>query len=78
MKEQSLHKMEAIFGLSIPNNPYKNVLFDHIDGFEFFLIFWVLIQNYLPLLQEWTNAGLPAHGNSHNRPWYALVFTLHQ
>ena len=39
MKEQSLHKMEAIFGLSIPENRYNNLLFDHIDGFEFFLIF---------------------------------------
>ena len=40
MKEQSKHKIEARFGLSMPKNPYNNLLFDQIDGFEYFLIFW--------------------------------------
>ena len=41
MKEQSKHKIEARFGLSMPKNPYNNLLFDHIDGFQFFSIFCV-------------------------------------
>ena len=53
----------------MPKNPYNNLLFDHIDGFEFFLIFWVQILSYLPHLQEGTTAGFPALGSSHNRPW---------
>ena len=68
MKEQSWHKTEARFGLSMPKTPYNNLLLDHIDGFEFFLIFWVQILSYLPLLQEGTTAGFPALGSSHNRP----------
>ena len=53
-------------------NPYKNLLFDHINGIEFFLIFWVQILSFLPLLQEGTTAECPALGSSHNRPclWY--------
>ena len=39
-------------------NPYNNLLFDHINGIEFFLIFWVQTLSYLPLLLE-----------GHNRPW---------
>ena len=53
------------FGLSMPKNPYNNLLFDHIDGFEFFTIFWVQNLSYLPLLQE----GTTWLGSSHNRPW---------
>ena len=53
MKEQSKHKNEAIFWLSIPKNPYNNILFGHKDGFEIFLIFgvqfWVIF-SYLPVL----------------------------
>ena len=61
-------KTEARFGLSMPKNPYINLLFDHIDGFEFFFIFLVQILSYLPLLQEGTAAEFPALGSSHNRP----------
>ena len=50
-------------------NPYNNLLFDHIDGFEFFLIFWVQILSYLPLRQEGTTAMFPVLGSSHNRLW---------
>ena len=32
----------------MPKIPYNNPLFDHINGFESFLIFWVLILSYLP------------------------------
>ena len=39
MKEQSYHKIEAEFGLSMPKNPYNNFLFDHTDGYEFLSIF---------------------------------------
>ena len=53
----------------MPKNPYNNLLFDHIDGFEFFLIFWVPNLSYLPLLQEGTTAEFPALGSSHSRPW---------
>ena len=49
-------------------NPYNNLLFDHIDGFEFFLIFWVQILSYLLLLQEGTTVEFPALSSSHNRP----------
>ena len=68
MEEQSYNKTEARFGFSMLKNPYDNILFDHIDGFEFFLIFWVQILSYLSLLQEGTTAGFPAFGSSHNRP----------
>ena len=57
-------------------NPYNNLLFDHIDGFEFFLIFLVQILSYLPLLQEGTTAEFPALGSSHNRPWLRGIDTL--
>ena len=50
MKEQSKHKIEAKFGLRMPKNPYNNLLFNHIDGFEFFLIFLGPTLSYLPLL----------------------------
>ena len=49
MKEQSYHKTEARFGLSMPKNPYNYLMFDHIDGLKLFLIFWVQILSYLPL-----------------------------
>ena len=52
----------------MPKNPYNNLLFDHINGFEFFLIFWVPTLSNLPLLQEGTTAEFPALGSSHNRP----------
>ena len=68
MKEQSKHKTEARFGLSMPKNPYNNLLFDHIDGFEFSLIFWVQNLSYPPLLQEGTAAKFPSLGSSHKRP----------
>ena len=37
MQEQSKHKIEARFGLSMPKIPYTNLSFDYIDGCEFFL-----------------------------------------
>ena len=76
MKEQSQHKIEARFGLSMPKNPYENLLFDNNDGFEFFSIFWVKIQSYIPLLQEGTIAEFPALGRSHNRPWDQLLLKM--
>ena len=66
MKEQRYHQIQDIFGLSMP---YNNLLFDHIDGFEFFTGFWVPNLSYLPLLHEGTTAQFPALGSSHNRPW---------
>ena len=68
MKEQSKHKIEARFELSMLENPFNNLLFDHIAGSEFFLIFWVQILSYLPLLQEGTTAEFLALYSSHNRP----------
>ena len=65
MKEQSEHTKEGRFGLSMPKNPYSNPLFDHIDGFEIFLIFWVPHLSYLPLFQEGTTAEFLALGSSH-------------
>ena len=52
----------------MPKNPYNNILFEHIDGFEFFLIFWVQNLSYVLLLQKGTAAEFPALGSSHNRP----------
>ena len=48
--EQIKHQIEARFGLSMINNPYNNLLFDHIDGFEFFWTFWgqILSDLFLP------------------------------
>ena len=68
MKEQRKHKIEARFGLCMPKNPYNNILFDHVDGFEFFSFLWVQISSYLPLLQERTTAEFRALSNSHYRP----------
>ena len=45
----------------MPKNPYNNVLFDHIDGFEFFL-------NFLCLNFE-LSSPTPRGDNRHNRPW---------
>ena len=36
----------------MPKNPYNNLLFDHINGFEFFLISLVLILSCLPYLKR--------------------------
>ena len=52
----------------MPENPSNNLLFDHIDGFEYFLIFWIPNLSYLSLLQEGITAEFPALGSSHNRP----------
>ena len=76
MKEQSKHKMETKFELSMLKNPYNNLLFDHIDGFEIFSFFWVQILSYLPLLQEGTTAEFPALGSSHNRPCWKICKIL--
>ena len=57
-------------------NPYNNLLFDHINGFEFFLIFWGEILSYLPLLQEGTAAEFPALRSSHNRPCFIHDYRL--
>ena len=59
MKEQSKHKIEAKYGLSMLKHPYNSLLFDYryIGGFDFFLILWVQILSYLPLLQEGTTAN---------------------
>ena len=46
----------------------NDLLFDHIDGFEFFSILLVSNLNHLPLLQEGTTAKFLALGSSHNRP----------
>ena len=70
MKEQSKHEIEAIFGVSIPKSRYKNLLFEHVDGFEFFSIFWVQILSYL---QEGTTVRFPAIRRSHYRPWFCAV-----
>ena len=35
MKEQNKPNIEARFWDSMPKNPYNNVLFYHIDGFDF-------------------------------------------
>ena len=74
MKEQSKHKTEAKFGLSMPKNRYNNFFIDNVDEFEFFLILWVQILIYLPLLQEGTTAGFPSLGSSHNRPCHQAEF----
>ena len=69
MKEQSKHQIEARFGLRMPKKPYNNLLFDHIDGFQFFSISCVLILSYFPLLQEGTTAEVPVLDSSHNYPF---------
>ena len=69
-----LAQKKARFRLSMPKNPYNNFLFDHIDGFKFFLVFWVQILSYVPLLKEGTTAEFPALGSSHNRPCLCQMF----
>ena len=53
MKEQNSPK----FGLSMPQTPCNNLLHGHINGFEFFQIFLVLILSCFPLPTEGTTAG---------------------
>ena len=53
-----------------PKNPYNNLLFDQIDGFEFFLIFCIQILSYASLHQEGPTAEFPALGSSCNWPWF--------
>ena len=36
-------KIEVLSGLIMPRNPCKNLLFHHIDGFDFFLVFFCSI-----------------------------------
>ena len=55
------------FGLSTAKNHY-NVLFAHIDGFQFLLIFWVPNLSYLPVFQEGTTFEFAALGSSHKCP----------
>ena len=57
----------------MPKNPYNKLLFDNIDGFEFFLIFWFPMLSYLPLLQEGTAAEFQALGSSHKRPCSIVI-----
>ena len=40
----------------MPENPFNNLMFDHIDGFEFSSTFSVQCLSHLPLLQEGTTA----------------------
>ena len=47
-----------------PKTPVTFLMFDHIDGFDF----WVYIASCLPLLQEGTTAKFPAIDRSHNGP----------
>ena len=70
MKEQSKHEIQALFRVSIPKSRYNNLLFERIDGFEFFSIFWVQILSYL---QKGTTAGFPAIRRSHYCPWFCAV-----
>ena len=51
-------------------------MFDHIDGFEFSLIFLIQILGYLPLLQDGATAKFLALRRSQNRPWQDFVLWL--
>ena len=64
--------METRFGLRTA----KNLLFDHIDKFQFLVIFWVPNLSYLPVLQEGTTAEFAALGSSHNCPWVIVNLNL--
>ena len=57
MKEQSKLKTEAGLWLSLTKNHYNNLLIDHIGGFEFFLLFFILTLSCLPKrkLQNWSS-----------------------
>ena len=48
MKEQSKLKTEAGLWLSLTKNHYNNLLIDHLGGFEFFLLFFILTLSCLP------------------------------
>ena len=71
MKEQSKHKIEARFGLSMPENPYSNLLFDHIDGFEFFLNFLGSKFGLSSPTSRGDNCLVPG---THNCPWSILTY----
>ena len=47
----------------MPENPFHNLMFDHIDGFEFSSTFSVQCLSHLPLLQEGTTAEFMALGS---------------
>ena len=54
-------------------NPHSNILFDHVDGFEFIIVFWGQSLTYFPLLCEGATAEFLALGSSHNGHWHQLV-----
>ena len=54
--------------------PAKLLLFDRIDGFEFFFNFLVLILSCLPLFQAGTAAKFPTLDSSQNCPSPRILF----
>ena len=52
MKEQGKQKIDARCALSIPKIWWNNHLFDHIDGFEIFLMLGFQFQVILPYLKR--------------------------
>ena len=63
-----MHKIEARFELSMLENPFNNLLFDHIEGSEFFLIFLVSNFELSSPTSGGTTAEFLALYSSHNRP----------
>ena len=66
--EQSQHKLEAGFGLRVPENLCHNLLFEDIDGFGNIIFLRDQILSYLSLLQEGKTAEFLAFDSSHNCP----------
>ena len=72
----------------MPTNPYHNLLFYYIDGFEVSLIFSVPILDLsFPTLRE-DNCEFPTLGSTHNCPcttvricldskWFTILFESH-
>ena len=72
MKERNWPKNEARYWLSILENPSSDILFNHIDIYEPFLIFWVYFWDVFGSTFELSSpglrgetAGIPALGSSH-------------
>ena len=68
----------ALCPKSRPDLDSACLLLDHIDGFEAFILFKVLISSYLPLLHKVSPTEYPALGTLHEHLWKELPANLYQ
>ena len=70
-------KLKIEIFTQLPKNPYSNLLFHHVDGFDFFLTFRVQLLSYVPQVLEGATAEFPTLGSSHNCLWIQWISSLY-